>query len=224
MKKFSLYLLLVALVISCSKTDEDVQDLGYDYFPLETGNYIIYTVTEVTYDDFNDTVITVDSLLKETVGKSFLDLEGRTVYKLNRYTKPNFDTVEVWNFKDVWTVYKGSAHAERTEGNDTFVNLTFPLKLGKVWDGNARNDSVSQDYTVLNYNFRMKIGGSTFNRTARINQWENINLIEEQLAEDIYARDVGLVQRVNRDVTIDPSDSTLGGSEFSWVYKEHGKE
>ena len=224
MKNYSLYLLLLVFVISCSKTDEDVQDLGYNYLPLETGNFIIYTVTETTYDDFNDTVLTEVYLLKETIGSSFLDLEGRTSYKLNRYTKPDFDTVEVWKFKDFWTVYKGSSHAERTEENVTFVNLTFPLRLGKIWDGNARNDSVSQDYTVLNYDFRMKIGDATFNRTTRINQFENTNLIEEQLAEDIYAEHVGLVQRINRDITIDPSDSTLGGFEFSWVYNEHGKE
>jgi len=98
------------------------------------------------------------------------------------------------------------------------------LKLGKTWNGNARNDSISQDYTVLNYDFKMVIGGVSFGRTSRINQKDNVNLVEDQFAEDIYGRNIGLVQRVNRDITIDPSDSTLGGFEFSWVYKEHGKE
>jgi len=112
MRKLSLYILLLLFVFSCSKTDEDVPDLGYDYFPLETGNYIIYTVTEIKYDDFIDSVITNTFLLKERVGSSFIDNEGRTVFKLNRYVKLDVDSISIWKLKDVWTVYRGSNHAE----------------------------------------------------------------------------------------------------------------
>jgi hypothetical protein len=218
-------LALVAGVISCQKPDEDVADMGYDYFPLESGQYIIYDVVETTYDDFLDTVYVNEYILKELVDSVMIDGEGRKVYQLKRFINSGSDSVIVWTISDVWTAYRGQDRAERTEENVTYVKLVFPLRRSKTWDGNARNSLGEQKYKVLDYELKAQIGAAIFGRTARINHLSNKNLIEEQLSEEVYARGIGLVLKVQRDVKINPADSTINsGFEHRWTYLEHGKE
>lgn len=216
---------IIITVLSCQKADEDTLDMAYDYLPVESGNYIIYNVKETTYDDFKDTVYVVDYLMKEVMDSAVLDLEGRNVFQLKRFVNSGDDSLIVWSLSDVWTIYKGQDRVERTEENVTYVSLVFPLRRSKTWDGNARNTLGEQQYKVLDYDLKSQIGASIFGRTARINHLSNKNLIEDQLSEEVYARNVGMVQRIERDVKINPSDSTIiSGFETSWTYLEHGKE
>ncbi len=222
MKNVLVILAVLLSFMSCERTDEDIPDLGYDYYPLSDSSYVMYQVVEYIYDEFQGTRDSNGYQLLELVDTAYTDLSGRTIHNLVRFTRAS-DTVD-WKLKDVWTVYKGDDRLERMEENVTFVRLSFPLKRGKTWDGNSRNDSSEQIYTVLDYNLKNKVDGTTFKNTARINHFENINLIEDQFQEEIYARDVGLVQRIDRNLELDPADgSPKAGYDITWTYIEHGK-
>ena len=225
MKKAGYIILILFAFWSCQKTDEDTFDAGYNYFPIQTGYYTIFKVQEYTYDDFTSTIDTNIYLLKEKFDSSFTDGEGRNAYLLKRYTKADVDSITDWKLVDVWTAYKGKDQAERFEENVTFIKLIFPLKRNKSWDGNAKNDSLSQIYKVLDYDLKEAYGGKTFMQTCRINQYENKNLIEDELSEEVYARDFGLVFKVMRKLSLNPADSSIvKGYDYTWTYKESGLE
>lgn len=222
--KVILFALAGLIFWSCEKTDVDTVDMTYDYYPLSSGSFTVFNVVEYSHNDFTNTVDTNTYLLKEMFDSTFIDGEGRTAYLLKRYKSPVLDSAE-WILSDVWTVYKGNESVERTEENVVFVKLTFPLRRSKTWDGNARNDSSSQTYTVLDYDLKSTIGDKSFAKTCRINQFEKRNLIEDELAEEIYARDFGLVFKVNRKLQYNPADSSIvSGFNHIWTYKESGIE
>lgn len=219
-----LFIATILAVVGCKKTDEDHPDLGYDYYPAEIGNYTIYDVKETIYAELADTVAITEYQLKESMDTTMVDLQGRVVYLLKRYTREN-DTLDWKDMGDSFTVYRGSSRLERKEGNKTYVRLAFPLSRSKSWDGNALNDSSEQIYKVLDYDLKNIIGGKNFSRTCRVNQFRNQNLIEDQLEEEIYARTVGLVYRIERDYKLNTDSGTVeSGREVTWTYLENGKE
>lgn len=217
--------ILIVTIVACNKSDEDVQDFGYNYYPVEAGRYIDYRVDEYFYDDFNNTIDTTVYLLRELIDSPFTDLEGRNVYKLKRYTASIDDSIIAWSETgQSWTIHKNDERLERTEENMTFVELSFPLRRSKSWDGNARNDSTVQDYTVLDYDLRIQYNANVvFAKTARINERNNVNLIEDQLIETTYARDIGPVNRIHKDLVLEPdSGEVVSGIIKTWTYLEHG--
>lgn len=227
MKKlnFIFGVVLIATIAACNKSDEDVQDFGYNYYPVESGRYIDYRVEEFFFDDFNNTVDTTIYLLRELIDSPFTDLEGRNVYKLKRFTASIDDTIAIWTETgQSWTIHKNDERLERTEENVRFVDLSFPLRRSKTWDGNSRNDSSVQEYKVLDYDLRIQYNATlVFGQTARINERNNVNLIEDQLIETTYARDIGPVNRVEKNLVLDPdSGEVVSGILTTWTYLEHG--
>ena len=55
---FRIILLIAIFSFSCEKDSEDnvTPDLGYAYAGLEVGQYVIYDVDSIFYDDFNSTI------------------------------------------------------------------------------------------------------------------------------------------------------------------------
>lgn len=66
--------ILVFLAVSCKKETETVNvDLGYDYFPDDSGTFVVYKVDSTIYDDFTATVRKSTIYLKEVITKQFPD-------------------------------------------------------------------------------------------------------------------------------------------------------
>ena len=77
----------------------------------------------------------------------------------------------------------------------------------------------------MDYDLKTIVGGKSYMSTCRVNEKVNANLIEDQLEEEVYARDIGLVYRVKRDLVLNPSDSSITkGSDISWSLLESGVE
>ena len=85
--RFRLFLLITTVfLVSCIETEEpDVASLGYEYFPLETGAYNIYEVTQIgySYGEPNDTTT---FQLQVIVGESNLSA-GEESFSLLRYVR-----------------------------------------------------------------------------------------------------------------------------------------
>ena len=99
-----IFIVLTLFVLSCQKdsSEDFILRYGYEYFPDEEGNYVIYNVDSITYNDFfNPVLVTRKSFqLKEVIGESFTDLSGRPSKKLYRYTRENASST--WNIADVY--------------------------------------------------------------------------------------------------------------------------
>lgn len=200
-----LYLLLV-LGISCKKTTTSGSiDLGYDYFPNRAGNYVIYEVDSLYYNDFTSKIDTFKFQIKEKIASSYIDLSGRPTQRIERfYRKSENDT---WLLKDVWFANRTSNTAEKVEENIRFVKLVFPLKKGNSWNGNRFNNLGEQNYTLAQLHESMKLGNLNLDSTLYISQRLDSNLIEKKIAYEIYAKHVGLVYK--KDLSIADKDSVV---------------
>ena len=72
---------------------------------------------------------------EEVVTEKFIDLEGDTVYRIERYSK--VDSNASYIIKDVWTSKLNYNNALLTEENEIFTKLIFPLNSNVFWNGNA---------------------------------------------------------------------------------------
>jgi hypothetical protein len=76
-----------------------------------------------------------------------------------------------------------------------------------------------------------EIEGFLFPKTIRVLQRDNKNLIEDELAFEIYAEGVGLIKRYERDLTTqlnyvnEPiAENIRLGHEFKWEIIDYGVE
>ena len=66
--------ILVFLLAACKKETETLNvDLGLNYFPEDSGTYVVYKVDSTIYDDFTATVRKSTVYLKEVISKQFPD-------------------------------------------------------------------------------------------------------------------------------------------------------
>ena len=214
-----IFISMALLLFSCKKKDKDIPDLAYDYFPLELGHYIDYTVSDIKKVDFKwDTSDYQLRVLVDSLGE---DGTGKGIFFLNRYTRTS-DTLP-WTLIEIWTVHRASSRLEVNQGNTLYVKMQYPPRRGQIWDGNALNSLPAENYTVLDLDLKSVVGSASFDKTLRINQRNNINLIDEEFREGVYARAVGLVQWTDIDLTYDGTGTAVDGYSYKQIYRGEGK-
>lgn len=205
-------LLLLGALGACSTgtiAPEEVST-GYSYFPLKSGHYVIYKVEE-TVVRFLQPPQTQSFLLKEQVADSFQD-GGQLVHRLLRYRFP--DTTRVadynslnWSLDSVWTMRRSGTAAVRVENNIPFVSLAFPLREGQNWNGNLYNQLGSSDpltYRVRDFGQRQVINGITLPKTLRVQQRNEFNCLGQDVRNEWWADNIGLVRRETTVYTFNP--------------------
>jgi hypothetical protein len=176
----------------------------YEYFPIQTGNWIEYEVDSITYDDFFDPIAidTVSFFLREEISESFLDNEGREAYKIEVYRKDT-DTLP-WELINVQSVVKINQQAERVEDNLRFIKLVFPVVTDKKWSGNAYFDYTDNNscdflgdwnYQYTSVDKAANYNGLHFDSTLTVLQIDNENLLCKNYSQEIYAKHIGLVYK-----------------------------
>jgi hypothetical protein len=138
-------LFLSVLGMSCSEEMSDISlDQGYDFLPLEIGQFRLYDVEEIVYAVFEPD--TSQYYLKEVIADSLVSGDGTVRYLINRYT--GVDSANL-TLDSVWSVRKLENSAVFTENNRDYVKLVFPVEAGKTWDGNAYNTLEVQNYNYV---------------------------------------------------------------------------
>ena len=128
-QKQNIFLLLISLTAftwySCKKESVEAPALSYNYFPTESGKYIIYDVDSIyhseTDNNNDDSVFSYHFQIKDKIDSSFIDLEGRLNQVRLRYHRDN-DTLP-WQLTEVWTQYLSSTSAYLTEENIKYHKL-----------------------------------------------------------------------------------------------------
>lgn len=165
-------------------------DLGYSFFPNKVGSFIIYEV-DSTYYGINDT--TFHYQIKEELIEQFTDETNQAAVKVHRFHR--LGNGQPWTLIDVWTQKRTTNTAEKVEENIRYIKLEFPVKEGNSWNGNAMNNFPEQEYQSVQLNHAYDVGILQFEKTLKVVQKYNVNLVDNQNFFEIYANGVGMVYR-----------------------------
>lgn len=212
MKKFAYILLLLLTLAACKKETLDYKLFGKEYFPLQTGKYIIYSVDSIYFYDVTMTSDTFHYQLMEMVDSTITDAFGNVTYVIKRYVRP--DDASDWTLKRVWSAMLYSDRAEKQEENLRFIKLHFPVILNKSWRGNAYIpvDSVhiykpDWVYTYKTMDTTLNLNQQVLDSCIVVQQLNDQNQIEKHIEREIYQKGTGLVYKESIHVgrqTIDP--------------------
>jgi hypothetical protein len=204
--------------MACKKNEPDVSaiDLGYEYFPNISGKYIEYEVDSIHYSAENDTT---HFFLREEYAEDFVDGEGQAAVRIERYKRTSAD--EPWILKDVWSQKRTTTTAERIEENQRFVRLVFPVSPDATWDGNAYNSMDTWEYEYQEITEPFEYEGLTFPNTLKVQQRNNINLVDQEEAYEYYAKGIGLVHKRLMDLNF--QDQQITGVDMTMWMIDQGE-
>ncbi len=199
---FKLFFILILLFsISCTKEKAiiDKIDFHYNYFPIDTGYWIMYQVDSLVWDDFTEEHYHYKYQVLELFESKFYDSEANEAVRIERYQKLN-DTTD-WIISDVWFANLYANSAQKVEENIRYVKLIFPIKENAKWNGNAFNQLQNEEYTYSSIHTPLTISNFIFDSTLTVKQNYKHNLIEELDKYEIYACDVGMIEKYHKDLT-----------------------
>lgn len=195
----------LVFIASCKKDKEEPVDFKYEYAPQTIGHYCVYSVMEITHDDAVNMHDTTTYLLKEKIESSFLDDQGRPSLRIER---SKMDTSGVWVISDIWFSTRTTSRYEKVEEDERFIRLAFPVKEDANWDGNAYNQIGEWEYKYTDIDLPRVYNGLNFSNTTRVSQIDEFNFVQRHLAYEVYAKNVGLVCKYYKYLTINAFDST----------------
>lgn len=215
--------LFILLVFSCKKSKEEPVDFKYDYIPEKVGHYCIYNVTEIIHDDAVGMHDTTSYVLKEKIESMFTDDQGRPSMRIERFKQ---NASGGWDIKDVWYGTRTTTRFEKIEEDERYIRMAFPVKTDQSWNGNAYNTLGEQSYKIKDVDVSRSFNSLNFTNTAFVSQMDEFNFVQRQLAYEVYAKNVGLVSKYYKNISITGFDTTtaLTGSELHMTIISYGVE
>lgn len=205
--------------------------MGYEYFPLQAGSYRIFEVVDIQYTIQHGK----DSsfyYIKEVVTDSSTNQMGETSHYIYHYKLQ--DPSDSWDngLVSVFTVKRSVSNLVVYEENIPYVKLTFPIKSGLTWDGNAFN---TQNAMYYHYSNVVDMPDMNMNRIdfplIRVVQNDfDDQIIQRDLRSEIYAAGIGLVYKESSILEYCQESECFGqkkvssGREFRQTLIEYGKQ
>ena len=201
------YLVLVITIagivfVSCKKDQQQTTSkyMGYDYFPNNTGHYVIYQCDSIVANQLSSHKPPFDTFryqIKEVIDSIFLNSAGQATQRIVRYKRINDSTpwTNIFTSEKVWSGNLLSNMAQRQEDNTRYIKLVFPMSLSETWNGNAMNTLGVWNYQYTTLNVPATVNGTTFDSTLTVLQLNNPNLKGNQFYQEQYATGVGLIYK-----------------------------
>ncbi len=230
LKTLALSLVSVISISACQRSIEpDDKRLGYAYFPLEIGRYIVYNVEENTYRiSDNGVPQTRFYQLKEIITDTFTNLSGEKQYVLERYVRSSLDSP--WQIDSVWSALRTGSQAIKFENNVPYIKLVFPTENNKRWNGNAYNNKGEQIYRITEYRKTKTLGELSFSNTLKVEMGNDSSLVSHIQREEIFAVDVGLIYLFRKNIRYFSDSPNLGSGRIEsgkiekFIIVDYGKE
>ena len=187
---FTLFL-ISGVFWSCNETKEVGPDtLGFEYYPLNIGEYRVYDVEEIRYlvTGFD----TTNYQLRETIFDT-IKSANRITYLLRRDIRP--DAMSSWESDSVWSVARTENYLSITENNIPLIKLTFPVTLGRTWDGNSLNTNTTLTYYYQALTSALIDTVSLDDHIRVIIEDVEENVTGVDLRSEVYVNGVGLVEK-----------------------------
>jgi hypothetical protein len=191
--------LLVFLATNSCKKDEPY-DMHYDYFPLNDGRYVIYSVHEVFVDQQIQQKDTFDYFIKTLIGDTIIDNSGRIARKFERYFSSSASGP--WTIHDIWTAIIDGGRAELVEENNRTIKLVFAPSEDDEWDMNAYNTLDQMNCYYSNINLPYTVNGTAFSTTVTVEQEDFSSFIDSRRKYEVYAKEVGMIHKYFKDFII----------------------
>jgi len=218
MKKIIPLLVFVLFFAACKKQSEQLEVTPIsDYAPLAAGKYVTYNLDSLVYLNFGANEAHHFYEVKYFTADSFNDLLGRKAFRIVRYirTLPN----GIFTPDNTFVAVNTGTNFELTENNLRYLKLTLPIKNDRTWKGNSAIDVTSigsdlqylsdWDYTYSEVNQPKKVGTFNLANTVTVKEIDEsvnlpvipagqpnqTNIASRDYSQEIYAKDIGLVQR-----------------------------
>lgn len=207
--RIKLYFVLLIIISSCKPIVYEETNFFYNYYPLQINQVKEFFVTNIVHNSFGKDTTTY--FLKEIITDYNINMEGDTVYTVERYWK--VDSSLSYEIKDVWTSKKNLSAGYLNEENITYTKLIFPLSLNIYWNGNAFNNLGYQEYSIESLNIPFQLNNVIFDSSLTVIQNYKSNLLEFENSKEIYATGIGLIYKEDVQVEINSgnlSDITQG--------------
>ena len=206
---FLITTLAILLCISACRKDISITiDLKKEYYPLNVGDYTIYQIDSITYDNFYSPprIDTSQTQIKEIVESVFVDLEGRPTYRVEQYRR---DTSKgSWEINMVYSATLTDDRLETMVDNLRRIPLIFPVKAGREWNGNSYVDLENHadyldkwEYIYTTVDETFQVDSFVFDSTLTVQLVDKENLIEKDYFYEYYAKNVGLVYQLSTHLT-----------------------
>lgn len=191
-------IIILLLTVSCKKKELEPVDLKKDYFQLTQGSFIEYDVTYIFHDEDllkHDTIL---YQLRTQIGDTVIDNAGRVARKFNRYIRET--SSDNWVLKDVWTAIIVDSRAELVEENQRKVKMVFAPTEDKTWNINEFNMDTEVIVSYDSIDVARSFLNLTFDKTLIVREKKYTTLIDKQEKHEIYARGVGMIYKVEKDL------------------------
>ncbi len=223
LKLVLIFVIIATFLSSCSKDEEEVAlDYGYDYAPLVIGNYSIFQIDSIYYDDFANRIDTFHYQIKEVIDSAIVLFDDQNAFRLERFIRNNSN--ENWKIKDVWTVYRTKNQYVRIEENQSIIRLIFPVQANQRWDANSKNTLAASETEITKIDVASLNIFLNFNETATVVELNNKNLIERQYIGEKYAKGFGLIERRLTDLRTQVNGTIVSGLDSRQYLIESGVE
>lgn len=208
----SFLFIVLLLALACNKRliQEPSLDFGYEYFPLQVGQFWEYEIDSIIYRPGQNGGVAVDSIeaqLREVVVDTFLDNAGLLNYIVEQYTRRSSDLP--WQVKNVFRLARNQEQAFRVEDNLRFLKMVFPPKPERAWSGTNYFDEFTKvpvpggeveifkgwESTILSRDQTWQAGALSFDQVLEIEIAGFNTFIERREGTEYYAKGVGLIYR-----------------------------
>lgn len=186
----------------------DTTRVGFDFFPLQVGDFRVYQVEEITktvlfgYD-------TARFQLKESLVDSFPGQGGDIIYLLHRSKRLSAN--DAWELDSVWTARRNQTQAVTVESNVPFIKMVFPIDENKIWDGNKLNSADNDTYEMRNLFVSFDTGFTIFEETLTVIQNERLDTIDFwDYRKEVYGLNIGLIYKNSRFLKFCSDDDCIG--------------
>ncbi len=185
----SLFLvIIIALIAGACSSDEEVSvvDYGYEYFPLEIGQYRHYDVTEIIYtSQGGDTsVYQLREYIIDTIHGG-----AEVTFLIERSKRSNGQNA--WQVDSVWSARRTNDHAVVIENNVPLLKVSFPVQDSLTWNGNSFNSKDPDQYQMF-----LLPSDTSANELLQVTISDiPENLVLQDQRYEYYMKSIGLIEK-----------------------------
>ncbi len=201
LKTLSCALLLVLLALAACKKAEPTEssiDLGYNFFPSDSGLVKYYVVDSIAFSDISHSSDTFHFFLKEEFAGL---ISGQTLqYHREILRSVRTDSSQNWQARSTVFTILNKNNLEWVEDNIRQVKLTFPIGNVLSWNGNQTNNLGRKTFLLQNLHQAYNNGDTIFNDCVSIQEALANNAVEEIFIRSVYCKGIGLIDFTNNNL------------------------
>lgn len=221
MKRFIIPVTIMLYVSACTETMEpDLSEFGYEYYPMELGDYRIYHTTTIKYN-LNGTIDTTRYLVKELAEETIENIDGSHKLVLGRYSAAVGSND--WKKDSLWAAFIDNAIVVVSEANLDFIKLVFPTTNNINWDGNAFNSHDEEFYTIEDNGKSYAYDTLSYENTLTVvhkDLRDPAKITEDDYRVEVFGADIGLIHKLKIKINYCSTCIENGKIEDGYIFDQ----